>query len=177
MHRLASSSARFSRPRGGRSSSARSRSSQSPSRTSSRHGSGSPSGSHCRLHLLSHLLFHRADEDRQEEQLLLEFVNVIVQMKSESRLPEAPLEGCKIHGFCEGLDDDEQPESSYRLPIGDASADILADIDDHISSTTTGMRSKKVSKLLSYPSIHSRQFYWFEGEEVVKSRSLNHHAT
>ena len=72
-------------------------------------------------------------------------MNVIAKMRSESHLPEAPLEGPKIFAFYAVPDDDEQPAPSYRLPIGDVSADILADIDDHISSTTTGMRLKKVT--------------------------------
>ena len=66
----------------------------------------------------------------------------------ESRLSEAPLEGRKIRGFHAGLDNNEQSESSYRLPIGDALADILANIDDRFPSTTSGVQSKKVSKLL-----------------------------
>ena len=92
----------------------------------------------------------------------------------ESHLPEAPSEGCKIRGFLAGPDDDEQP-AYYRLPIADASADSFADVDDCISWTTTGMWSKKVSKLLPCPDICSWCFYWFEGEEVVKFRSLNPH--
>ena len=52
----------------------------------------------------------------------------------------------------------------------------MADIDDCISSTTSGMWSKKVSKLLPYPGIRSSQFYRFEGE-VIKFRSLNWHET
>ena len=63
------------------------------------------------------------------------------------------------------------------MPVGDASAGVLADIDDGISSTTTGMRSKKVSKLLPYPGIRRRHLYRFEGEEVVKFWSLNRQAT
>ena len=79
-------------------------------------------------------------------------------MQSESRLPEVPSEGRKILGFHVGLDNDEQLASSYRLPIGDAAADILANIDDLISLTTFGMQSKKVSKLLSYHGVCS---HWF----------------
>ena len=96
-----------------------------------------------------------------------------LHMCMESNLPPTPSEGSKIWSFRAGLDTDEQPSSSYRLPVGDASADILADINDGISSSTiVGMCSKKVSKLLPYPDVHSRRYYRFEGEEVVKVRSL-----
>ena len=44
---------------------------------------------------------------------------------------------------------------SYRLPIGDASADILTDLDDCISPRTSGMQSKKVSKVLHCPGMRS----------------------
>ena len=67
--------------------------------------------------------------------------------------------------------------SSYRLLIGDVSVDILADTDEHISSTTTGVRSKKVSKLLPYPGDRSWYFCWFRGDEVVEFGSLNLHVT
>ena len=53
--------------------------------------------------------------------------------------------------------------------------DILADMDDRISSATSGMQSKKVSKLLPHPRVSSHCFYQFEGEEVVKVYSLNCH--
>ena len=71
---------------------------------------------------------------------------------------------------------DEHLESSYRLPIWDASADILADINDRISSTTTGIWLKKVSNLLPNPDVLSWRFYPFEGE-VIKFRSLSRHVT
>ena len=54
-------------------------------------------------------------------------------------------------------------------------ANILADLDDHISSTTTGMQSKKASKLLPYPGLRSCHFYWFEDEDVVRFCSLPRH--
>ena len=79
--------------------------------------------------------------------------------------------------FVGGLDDNEQQASSYLLPMGDTSADILAVIDDPISSTTTGMQLKKVYKLLPYPGGRIQQFCQFKGEEVVKFRSLNCHVT
>ena len=53
----------------------------------------------------------------------------------------------RSHGVRERLDDDEQLASSCLLTIGDASADILTNIDDCISLTTPGMWSKKVCKL------------------------------
>ena len=86
----------------------------------------------------------------------MELVDVIAHMHMESDLPPAPLEGCKIQGFCAGLDVEEQPSSSYRLPIGDASVDILANIGDCISSSTSGMCSKKIL-LLPYPGVRSRR--------------------
>ena len=52
--------------------------------------------------------------------------------------------------------------------MGDASLDILADIDDHISSSSFGMEVEKVSKLLLYLGVHSR----VGGEEVVRMRTL-----
>ena len=115
------------------------------------------------------------DEDRREKYSSLEFANIIVQMQFESCLPEALSEGCKIRSFRAGLGDDEQLVSSYWLLIGDAPADIFADTDDYISSTTTGMHSKKVSKLLPYPIVCSWRFYWFEVEGVVMFWPLNHH--
>ena len=60
----------------------------------------------------------------------MELVDVIGKMRSVLRLLEAPSEERKIHGFCAGLDAEEQPVSSYSLPIGDPSADIMANIYD-----------------------------------------------
>ena len=68
------------------------------------------------------------------------------------------------------MEDDDQLTSLYRLPDGGRSTDIVVDIDDKISPSS-GMRSKKVSKLL-YPGVCSRHFYRFEGEDVTKARSL-----
>ena len=63
--------------------------------------------------------------------------------------------------------------SLYRLPMCDASSDILEDIDDCISSPSIGMQSKKVSKLLPYPGICSRQYHHVEGQaEVIWYRTL-----
>ena len=61
-------------------------------------------------------------------------------------LPEAPSKGWKIHGFMAVLEEDNQPAASYKLPISGASVDILVDIDDRVSSTSSGMRSSKISK-------------------------------
>ena len=54
----------------------------------------------------------------------------------------------------------------YRLPVGDTSADILSNLDDRISTGTTDMQSKKVSKLLPCPSLDWWTF-------VAKSMVLN----
>ena len=46
--------------------------------------------------------------------------------------------------FQTALEDDKKAASSYRLPVGGMSSDILADIEDQISSPSLGMHSKKV---------------------------------
>ena len=69
-------------------------------------------------------------------------------------LPEAPSENHKIHGFCAALEDDDQWAASCKLPIGDASAGILADIDDRVLSTSSGMRS--LLRELSYALAKSK---------------------
>ena len=46
-------------------------------------------------------------------------------------LPPAPAEAKKRSGFCAAQDQDNQP-SSYCLPMGDATLDVLMDIDDHL---------------------------------------------
>ena len=137
--------------RGGsnRESSRRSRHSWSPSRMSSRGTSASPDGQKCHSCSRSASLSRRADEDCQEEQSSLDFVSVVAILRSLNELPEAPSESRKIHGFRAALEDDEQPTSSYWLPVAGASADILTVIDDGMSSPSLGMRSKKVSKLAS----------------------------
>ena len=63
------------------------------------------------------------------------------------------------------------------MPVGRASADILADIDDRVSSPSSGVRLKKVLKLLQYPGIHSKKFYRFKGEDMMKAKALNCHVT
>ena len=70
-----------------------------------------------------------------------------------------------------------QLAASYKIPIGGASADILADIDTRVSSSSSGMRSRKVSKLLQYQGVRSRKFYRFEGENITKAKALNYHVT
>ena len=66
----------------------------------------------------------RADEDRQEEQSSLDFTSVVATLGSLNELLEAPSESRKIRGFRTALEDDEQPVSLYKIPIGGASADI-----------------------------------------------------
>ena len=75
------------------------------------------------------------------------------------------------------MEDDDQPAASYKMPIGDASADILTNVDDRISSTSSEMCSQKVSKLLQYPDVCSRKFYRFEEEDLTKAKVLNCHVT
>ena len=110
----------------------------------------------------------RCDEpgDGREEHLLADIVKVS-WIHEVCDLSLAPSENRKICEFWDGLDPDEQPSSSYHLPISDASANILGDIDSCISSSSSGMCSK-VSKLLPYPGVRSYCYYCFE-EEVVKS--------
>ena len=114
------------------------------------------------------------DEDHQEEQSSLDFVSIMVTLQSLNDLPGSFREpqDSRIQAT---LEDDEQPALSYRMPVGCASADILADIDYWVSSPSSGMRSKKVSKLLQYPGISSRRFCRFQGEEVTKVKALNSH--
>ena len=107
------------------------------------------------------------------EQSSLDFGSVVAILRSLNELPEAPSESCKILGFRSALEDDDQPASSYCLPVGSVSWYSLSDIDDHISSPSS-MCSKKVSKLLPYAGVRSRRF---EVEEETKTRSLNHHVT
>ena len=57
---------------------------------------------------------------------------------SQNELPEIPSESSKNSGFQAPLEDDDQPVSSYHLPVGGASADILVDIDERISSPPSG---------------------------------------
>ena len=73
------------------------------------------------------------------------------------------------------LKDDDLHASSYKLPIGGASADILADMDSRVSSSSSGMRSRKSSKLLQYQGVRSCKFFHFQGEELTKAKTLNCH--
>ena len=101
---------------------------------------------------------------------------MVATLRSLNELPEAPSESRKIRGFRAALEDDDQPASSYRLPVGGASADILSDIDDRILSPSLGMRSK-VSKPLQYPGVCSCHFSRFEGKEATEAHALNRHVT
>ena len=65
---------------------------------------------------------------------------MITTLRSLNELPEALSESCKIRGFCVALEDNDQ-SASYRLPVGGALGDILADTDDRISSPSSGMSS------------------------------------
>ena len=143
-----------------------SRRSWSPSRTSSRRGSASSGEKH---NSCSHSpsQSRRADEDHQEEQSSVDFVSVVSHLRSLIGRPEAPSEGRKIHGFMVVLEDDDQPAASYKLSIGGASADILADIDNRVSSVSSGMHFCKVSKFLQYQGVHSsrRSYRTFENPD------------
>ena len=139
----------------------RSRRSRSSSRTSSRGGYASPGGGNRSSRSRSPSQSRRVDKDRQEEQSLLDFMSVVTNLCSLNGLPEEPLESHKIHGFDAAVENDDQPASSYKLPIGRASADILTDIDDRVLSALSGMRSRKVSKLLQHLGVQSRKIYRF----------------
>ena len=80
------------------------------------------------------------NEDHQEEQSSPDFVSVVASLLSLNVLLEALSESRKINGFHAALEDDDQLSASYKLPIGDASVDI----DDWVSSMSSGMRSRKV---------------------------------
>ena len=138
-----------------------SRWSQSPSRTSSRGSSASPGGGKHFSDSRFPSQPRQADEDRQEEQSLLDFLSVVASLCSLNGLPKASSESHKIRGFRAALEDDDQPAASYKLLIEDASVDI----NDRVSSASSGMHSQKVSKLLQYPGVSSRKFYRFEGED------------
>ena len=88
---------------------------RSPSRTSSRCRSASPGDSRDRS--LSRSPSWRADEDRQDERSSLDFVSVVATLRSLNELPEASSESHKIRGYHVALEDDDQPASSYHLPV------------------------------------------------------------
>ena len=94
-------------------------------------------------------------EDWQEKHSYTDLVEVISWKCNLCGLPPDSTE-TKMCGFCVVQDPDDQPSSSHRLSLGVASSHILEDIDDHISSPSTGMRLKKDSKLLPYPGVRSR---------------------
>ena len=139
----------------------RSRSSRFPSRTSSGCGSASD-GSRCRSHSRSRSP-SRCMEEKCRRSSFHWTLFWLWPRCGLNELLEAPSESRKIHRFCVALEDNDQSASSYYLPVGGASGDILSDIDDCISSPSSGMLSKKVSKLLTYPGVHSRRFNRFEG--------------
>ena len=102
----------------------RSRRSRSLSRTSSRGGSASPGRGKSPSRSSSPFQSRQADEDCQEEQSSLDFVAVVANLHPLNGLPEAPSDSRKIHGFRAALEDDDLLVASYKLPIGDTSADI-----------------------------------------------------
>ena len=122
---------------------------------------------------------HHVDplEDHQEEHSSANLVGVIAWICDICDLPPAPSESHKIRRCRAGPDAEDQPSSSCQLLVGDVSADILVDLDHHISTASLGMHSKKASKLwmhskkvstlLFYPGVCSRCYCRFEGEEIV----------
>ena len=99
--------------------------------------------------------------DRSSSVDLVEVVSWICDLCG---LPPTPAEGKEMLGFRVAQDPDSHPSSSYHLPMGDTSPDILADIDDCISSPLLGMWLKEVLKLLPYAEVRSRQYYRVEEE-------------
>ena len=146
---------------------------RSLSRTSFRGGSACPGGLKRSSRSHSPTQSRRADEDHQEEQSSLDFVAVVASLHSLNGLSEAPSESYKICGFRAALEEDDQLAASYKLPIEDASVDI----DDRVSSTSSGMLSREVSKLLQFLDVTSRRFYRFEGEDITKGKELNCYVT
>ena len=69
-------------------------------------------------------------EDRHEEHSSTNHVDVVSWIQDICDLPPASSESQKSRHFQAGLDSDDQPSSSYQLPIGVASADILVNFDD-----------------------------------------------
>ena len=170
-HHSLSSVVGSSRVGSGGASSARSHGSRSLSRASSRNGSCSPDGSHRRSPS------HRADKIHQEEQPSLDFMNMVAHMWAVNDFLELHRKAIRSAGFAQVWITRIRRLCPISCLWGGTSTDILADIDNRISSSTTGMRSKKVSKLLPYPGVHSRLFYRFGGEEGVIFCSLNRHVT
>ena len=93
--------------------------------------------------IVLHLPGWRTDlEDHQEENSSTDLVEVVSWIREACNLPLAPSGPGKIRDFQAGLDSNDQPSSSYCLPISDASTDILAYIDDSISSSSSSMHYK-----------------------------------
>ena len=74
----------------------------------------------------------------QREHSSADIVKVVSWICDNCELLPAPSEGGKINGFHAGLDPEDQPYF-YCLLIGNASTDILADVDDCVSSSFSGM--------------------------------------
>ena len=77
---------------------------------------------------------------------------------------------CGIHA---AQDLDDQPSSSFRLPMDNASFDSLADIDDHIASPSTEIQLKKVLKLFPFPWVKCRQYYHIEGDKFILHQTFS----
>ena len=104
----------------------------------------------------------------KQEYFSADIVKVMAWIRNTCNILPALSESCKFKGFCSDLDSEDQHSSSYYLLVGNTSADVLADMDDHISSSS-GMYAIKVSKLLPYPGVRSQRYYHFVGEEVTQS--------
>ena len=108
-----------------------------------------------------------AMEDRREEHSSTSLGQVISWVHDLCGVPPAPAKPRKMSGFSAAQDVFTQSFYSYYLPMGDASLDILMDINDCISLQSSGMQLEKVFKLLPYPGVGGRHYYPIEGEEVV----------
>ena len=71
----------------------------------------------------------RREDDVTEQHLSVNLVEVIFWVQDHSGLSCGPKEAKMMCGFCVALGLDNQPSSSYCLPLGDASSDIPADIN------------------------------------------------
>ena len=81
---------------------------------------------------------------------------------------------CSLHlAPAKGKNSDNQPSSSYCFLMGDIFSDILGNIDDHISSPSSGIRFKKVLSCFHILGVRSRRYYSIEGKEVVCYRTLS----
>ena len=72
-------------------------------------------------------------EDRQEEHLSADLLDVVSWIWEAYNLLPTPSEAWKIFGFHVGVDLVDQLSSLYHLPTGNSSDNILVDIDDCIS--------------------------------------------